>query len=95
MPNLGASVVVKRAFNSSNQLNERMSGWALEWGLAVGYAEVRSAVVFESRESSDRVGGDRRSWRSEGDPPGEQTSESATHLVSKPRASTTVPCISS
>ena len=39
----------------------------------------------KSRESSDRVGGDRRSWRSEGDPPGEQTSESATHLVSKPR----------
>ena len=31
------------------------------------------------------MGGDRRSWRSEGDPPGEQTSESATHLVSKPR----------
>ena len=26
------------------------------------------------------MGGDRRSWRSEGDPPGEQTSESATHL---------------
>ena len=33
----------------------------------------------KSRESSDRVGGDRRSRRSEGDPPGEQTSESPTH----------------
>ena len=42
-----ASVVLKRTFNSSNQLNGRMSGWVLDRNLAVGYAKVRSTVVFE------------------------------------------------